>query len=131
MQIVGMRHRQTGLMFEEWLQQLSRMPPKDPIGLMDIEAALREGFAGEEFGQKQWIEGMRLCLTVLLQRGWRPLLYDNESNSWQWTDRFSCLSGFGEGPAGVAEAIVVSWQAFGDSGGAKDLWFATRLPTPA
>lgn len=36
---------------------------------------------------------------------------------------------FGDGPQGIAEAAVLSCNAFRNSGGAEDLRFATKLPT--
>jgi hypothetical protein len=93
---------------------------------MEIDAAIRTGF---DCDQKAWHEAMRLCIVALLRRGWRPMLYDDASGAWQWTDRFTCPEEFGNGPEGITEAAVSSWVAFGDSGSAEDLRFATRLPT--
>jgi hypothetical protein len=120
-------HRKTGMAFRDWLRVSSGFPAKDPISLMEIDAAIQEGFA---CGQNDWHEAMRLCIASLLRRGWRPMLYDKEFGTWEWTDRFNGLDEPGDGsPECIAGATVASWVAFGDSGGAEDLRFATRLPT--
>jgi len=93
---------------------------------MEIDTAIRAGFSCD---QKEWHEAMQLCIAALLRRGWRPMLYDNSSGTWQWTDQFTWPDEFGDGPEGTAAAAVLSWVAFGDSGGATDLRIATELPT--
>jgi hypothetical protein len=94
---------------------------------MQIDAAIREAFAFDDY--RDWQEAMRLCIAQLLRRGYKPALYSYESCSWGWTDRFTWPAEFGEGPEGIAAAAVQSWLAFGDSGGAEDLRFASELPT--
>ena len=118
---------QTGMPFEEWLRNPSGLLVNKPIGLRDIDMAIREGF-GPPVDQKQWFDRMVLCIAALLRRGWRPMLYDGKAGAWLWTDRFDCPDEFGDGPEGVAAAAVTSWIAFGDSGGAEALRFATAIP---
>jgi hypothetical protein len=113
--------------FEEWLKHPSGFPANDPISLMEINAALTEAFACD---QRQWHQAMRRCIEALLRRGLRPMLPD-ESGAWQWTNRFSYEPDVRDTPESIADAAVTSWVAFGDSGGAKDLRFATTLPPKA
>jgi hypothetical protein len=120
----GLRHRTTGIAFEEWLKHPSGFPANDPISLMEIAAALTEGFTCD---QRQWHQAMRRCIEALLRRGWRPMLPD-QSGSWQWTNRFSYEPDVPDIPESISDAAVTSWVAFGDSGGAEDLRFATKLP---
>jgi hypothetical protein len=102
---------------------------QSPISLIQIDAAITGEFAFDD--NKDWQEAMRLCITELLRRGYKPALYNDRSESWEWTTRFTWPEEFGEGPEGIAAAAVQSWLAFGDSGGAEDLRFATELPTSA
>jgi hypothetical protein len=55
----------------------------------------------------------------------------DESGAWQWTDRFSYEPEVPDTPESIADAAITSWVAFGDSGGAEALRFATELPGPA
>jgi len=96
------------------------------MSLREIDAAITEGFACD---QREWHQAMRLCIEALLRRGWRLMLYGQEAGAWQRTDRFVWPDEFGDRPEGIANAVVASWVAFGDSGGAEDIRFATRLPT--
>jgi len=57
------------------------------------------------------------------------MLFDKENQRWTWTDRFNGWEGNDDSPEGIAEAAVDSWAAFGDSGGAEGLRFATALPS--
>jgi hypothetical protein len=99
------------------------------MSLMQIDAAIREEFVFDD--HRDWQEAMILFIVELLGRGYRPALYDHASCSWNWTDRFTWPEEFGEGPEGIAAAAIQSWLAFGDSGGAEDLRFATNLPRSA
>ncbi len=96
---------------------------------MEIDAAIQEGFAFDH--NSGWNEAMRLCIASLIRRGWRPMLYNKAARKWEWTTRFNYfddLESPDDSPEGIANAAVTSWVAFGDSGGAEDLRFATRLP---
>jgi hypothetical protein len=117
----------TGVAFREWLRGGAGLPKQGPISLMQIDTAIRDEFAFDN--HKDWQEAMRLCIAELLRRGYGTALYNCESSSWEWTNRFTWPDEFGEGPEGIAAAAVQSWLAFGDSGRAEDLRFATELPT--
>jgi len=108
-----------------WPRVVELMEQQDPISLMDIDAEIQEGLARDQI---DWHEAMCVCIASLLRRGRRPMLYDERSGTWQWTDQFTVPEMFGDGPEGIADAAVTSWVAFGDSGGAEDLRFATELP---
>jgi hypothetical protein len=116
--------------FRDWLRNASGFPAKDPMSLMEIDATIREGFAFDRYSD--WNEAMRLCIASLINRGWKPMLYNKEAGTWEWTDRFSYFDDWDsrdDSPEGIALAAVSSWVAFGDSGGAEDLRFATKLST--
>ena len=123
------RKKGTGMAFREWVRRPTGLPTQGPISLMQINAAIHNEFAFDD--HKDWQEAMRLCIAELLRRGYRPALYSYESGSWEWTDRFTCPTWFGEGSEGIAAAAVQSWLAFGASGGAEDFRFARELPTVA
>jgi hypothetical protein len=118
-----------GLGFREWLRQPTGLPMEGSISLRLIDSAIRENFEFED--HKDWQEAMILSIAELLRRGYGQALYDRASGSWGWTDRFICPDEFGEGPEDIGAAVVQSWLAFGDSGGAEDLRFVTELPTGA
>jgi hypothetical protein len=116
----------TGMAFREWLRRGTELPKQGSISLMQISAAVGEEFAFND--NKDWHEAMKLCIAELLRSGHKTALYNYDSDSWEWTDRFNLPDDFGIGPEGVAAAAIQSWVAFGDSGGAEDLRFAIELP---
>jgi hypothetical protein len=120
------RKKGTGMAFREWLRHGTELPKQDAISLMQIDAAIGEEFAFDD--NRDWQEAMILCIVELLRRGFSTALYNYDTSSWEWTDRFNWPE-FGEGPEDIAAAAVQSWLAFGDSGGAEDLRFARELPT--
>jgi hypothetical protein len=120
------RERGRGMAFRDWVEQGAELSKQNSISLMQISAAIQEQFAFND--NKDWHEAMKLCIVELLRRGHGTALYNYDSGSWEWTDRFDLPDEFGKGPEGIAAAAIQSWVAFGDSGGAEDLRFAIELP---
>jgi hypothetical protein len=113
--------------FRDWLTHPAGLPRKDPIGVIDLDEAIRNEFAFEN--HKDWQEAMQLAIAALLRSGWRQTLNNKKNEAWEWTDAFTCPEEFGEEPEDIGAAVVQSWLAFGKSGGAEDLRFAAKLPT--
>jgi hypothetical protein len=128
MDLTEIQHEPTGMSFREWLDDPRGLPTKEPIGLIEIREIFYAGFGGHRLEYRDWLEGLRLCVAALVQRGLRPMLPNYETGKWEWTDGFNGENGDDDAPKTVAEMAVLSWNAFGDSGGAEHLRFGTRLP---
>jgi hypothetical protein len=113
------RKRGTGMAFREWLRRRTGLPTQGPVSLMQINEAINEHFAFDNTKDRR--EAIQACAAELLRRGYGTALYNYESSTWEWTDRFTLPDLFSESPEGIAAAAVASWLAFGDSGGAEDL----------
>ena len=130
--LMEMRPELTGLAFRDWLNDPNGLPAREPIGLIEIKdifnAAFSQHFGRSKLGYGEWLEGLRLCVAALVQRGLRPMLPNYETGKWEWTDRFNGFEEPDDTPIGIASTAVFSWCANGDSGGAEHLRFGTQLP---
>jgi hypothetical protein len=128
MGLTEMQHESTGMSFRKWLDDPDGLPIKEPIGLIEIREIFNSAFGRCRLEYGEWLDGLRLCVAAFVQRGLRPMLPNYETGKWEWTNRFSGENGDDDTPRSVAEMAVLSWCAFGDSGGAEHVRFGTRLP---
>ncbi|WP_315786886.1 hypothetical protein [Bradyrhizobium sp. SZCCHNPS1003] len=130
MDLSEMQHEPTGMSFRQWLDDLDGLPAKEPIGLAEIAEIFNSAFGRYKLDYGSWLDGLKLCVAAIVQRGLRPMLPNYETGKWEWTDRFHGENGEDD-PRSVAATAVFSWCAHSDSGGAEHLRFGTRLPETA
>jgi hypothetical protein len=128
MGLTEMQHEPTGMSFRKWLHDPGGLPIIEPMGLIEISEVFDSAFGRYRLQQRDWLEGLMLCIAALGERGLRPMLPNYETGKWEWTNRFNGENGDDDSPRSIAETAVLSWCAFGDSGGAEHLRFGTQLP---
>jgi hypothetical protein len=127
MGLTELHHEPTSMSFHKWLDDPDGLPIKEPISLIEIRQIFNSDFGGSRLAYGDRLEGLRLCVAALVRRGLRPMLPNYETGKWEWTNRFSGMNGDDDTPRSIAEMAVLSWVAFGDSGGAEHLRFGTQL----
>lgn len=116
--------------FTNWLADPAGLNSQNLLGLEAIDQQLRDAFLID--AKSDWYTAIVLCVAALIERGLRPMLPNEGTGVWEWTERFNGYEGGDDTPLGIGEGAIGSWVAFGDSGGAEDLRFGTALPsTPA
>ena len=123
-----MQHEPTGMSFSKWLDDPDGLPTNEPIGLIEIRDVFNSAFGRYRLEYGDWLDGLILCVAALVQRGVRPMLPNFETGKWEWTNRFNGEDGGDDTPLVVAARAIWTWCAYGDSGGAQQLRFGTRLP---
>lgn len=129
MGLTEMQHEPTGMTFHKWLDDSNGLPSKEPIGLVEIREIFNAGFGRYRLEYQDFLEGLRLCVAALVQRGLRPMLPNYEKGKWEWTSIFNGESGDNDSPKSIGDMAILSWVGWGDSGGAEHLRFGTRLPS--
>ena len=122
-----MKQELTGMSFHAWLDDPNGLIANEPIGLIEIRG-LFEAFVGRRrLEHVNWSEGMILCVAALVRRGLRPALPNYRTGEWEWTEHFNGETGEDD-PMIVGGALIGTWAAYGDSGGAEHVRFSASLP---